>query len=325
MRKIIIDTDPGTDDAIAIIAASKQKDFDILGITTVAGNKGIDITTNNALKLIQLLSLECKVYKGANNSLQDQSHLMSSGDDSHGSDGLGGIVKLDYNLKDLSDKSAVDFILETVKANPYEIELLVIGPVTNIALAIQKDFETMKKLKAIYTMGGGVHSGNMNPVCEFNYWFDGLGTKTMFDLGKYVDIHMVGLNVTKPAYFTANDFWFIRLEGKGLGRIIYDIQTPVMKTNGFQDEGIIGNIIHDLLTVMYMMDHSILKTVRAKVEVDTLGFIGQTVVDASTRHPNEENNAFVAVEVDIKKYKESFINLVFGEDVELLYKNHVKS
>ena len=324
MRKIIIDTDPGTDDAIAIIAASKQNDFDILGITTVAGNKGIDITTSNALKLIQLCTLKCKVYQGAEKSLQDQSHLMGDGDNSHGSDGLGGIVKLDYNLKDLSDKHAVDFILETVKANPNEVELLVIGPVTNIALAIKKDFETMKKVKAIYTMGGGIHSGNMNPVCEFNYWFDGLSTKLMFDLGEFVDIHMVGLNVTKPSYFSANDFWFIRLEGGKLGRVIFDIQSAVMNTSGLKEEGIIGNIIHDLLTVMYMMDHSILKTIRTKVHVSTKEYIGQTIADISG-NSLEKENAFVAIEVDIKKYKDSFIKLVFGEDVELLYQNHVKS
>ena len=322
MRKIIIDTDPGTDDAIAIIAASKNKDFDILGITTVAGNKGIDITTNNALKLVKLCNITCKVYQGAEKSLLDQSHLLSENDDSsHGSDGLGGIVKLDYDTKDLSDKHAVDFILETVKANPNEVELLVIGPVTNIALAIKKDLETMKKIKAIYTMGGGVYSGNMNPVCEFNYWFDGLSTKIMYDLGKFVEIHMVGLNVTKPSYFTANDFWFIRLEGKELGRVIFDIQTSVMKSSGLLEEGIIGNIIHDLLTVMYMIDNSILKTVRANVSIATNDFIGQTVVDTH----NEVTNAFVAIDVDIKKYKESFINLVFKEEVGLLYKNHVKS
>ncbi len=322
MRKIIIDTDPGTDDAIAVIAASKYQDFEILGITTVAGNKGIDITTNNALKLVKLLNINCKVYQGAEKSLLDQSHLMNEDDNSsHGADGLGGTVKLDYDLKDLSDKHAVDFILETVKANPNEIELLVIGPVTNIALAIQKDLETMKKVKAIYTMGGGVYSGNMNPVCEFNYWFDGLSTKMMFDLGKHVEVHMVGLNVTKPSYFTANDFWFIRLEGKELGKIIFDIQTSVMKTSGLIEEGIVGNIIHDLLTVMYMIDNSILKTVRANVSIATNDFIGQTVVDTHS----EVTNAFVAVDVDIKKYKESFINLVFKEEVGLLYKNHVKS
>ncbi len=322
MRKLIIDTDPGTDDAIAIIAASRFKDFEILGLTTVAGNKGIDITTANALKLVKLCKLNCKVYQGAEKSLLDQSYLMDLSDNSsHGADGLGGKVKLTYDQKDLSKKHAVDFILETVKANPYEVELLVIGPVTNIALAIQKDYETMKKVKAIYSMGGGIYSGNMNPVAEFNYWFDGLSTKIMFSLGKDVDIHMVGLNVTKKSYLTANDFWFIKHEGGEIGQIIFDIQTAVMKSSGLEEEGIVGNIIHDLLTAMYMMDHAILKTVRANVTVPTEGFIGQTVVDS--RHENP--NAFVATEVDVRKYKEAFIDLMFGEKIGNMYRKYVIS
>ncbi len=322
MRKIIIDTDPGTDDAIAIIAASRFKDFEILGITTVAGNKGIDITTTNALKLVKLCKLDCKVYQGAEKSLLDQSHLLPLSDDSsHGADGLGGKVKLDYDLKDLSKKHAVDFILETVKANPYEVELLVIGPVTNIGLAIQKDQETMKKVKAIYSMGGGVHSGNMNPVAEFNYWFDGLSTKMMYDLGEDVEIHMVGLNVTKISYFTANDFWFIKHVGGKIGEIIFDIQTAVMKSSGLIEEGIVGNIIHDLLTVMYMMDHSILETVSANVAVATAGFIGETVVDEI----HGKQNAIVAMEVDVRKYKENFMDLMFGKEIGDIYRKYVIS
>ena len=322
MRKIIIDTDPGTDDAIAIIAASKYHDFEILGITTVAGNKGIEITTANALKLVKLCNINCKVYQGAEKSLLDQSHLMDLSDDSsHGSDGLGGKVKLDYDLKDLSKKHAVDFILETVKANPYEVELLVIGPVTNIALAIQKDKETMKKVKAIYSMGGGVHSGNMNPVAEFNYWFDGLSTKIMFDLGEDVDLHMVGLNVTKRSYLTANDFWFIKHVGGDIGKIIFDIQTAVMKSSGLEEEGIVGNIIHDLLTTIYMIDHSILTTVKANVVVSTEGFIGQTVVDSL----HGKQNAIVAIDVDTRKYKEGFIDLMFGKEIGDIYRKYVIS
>jgi len=325
MRKIIIDTDPGTDDAIAIIAASKFSEFNILGITTVAGNKGIDITTSNALKLVKLCNIDCQVYQGAEKSLLDQSHLVGNGDDNHGSDGLGGIVKLDYDLKDLSKIHAVDFILETIKANPYEVELLVIGPVTNIGLAIKKDPETMKKLKAIYSMGGGIYDGNMNSVTEFNYWFDGISTKMMFDLGKHVDVHMVGLNVTKQSYFTANDFWFMRLEGGKLGRVIFDIQTAVMKTSGLIDEGIIGNIIHDLLTTMYMIDHSILKTIRTNISVSTTGFIGQTVADTLNHRQYNEDNAYVAIEVDVRKYKENFIDLVFGKDIGNIYRKYVIS
>ncbi|AIO19630.1 Pyrimidine-specific ribonucleoside hydrolase RihB [Candidatus Izimaplasma bacterium HR1] len=323
MRKIIIDTDPGTDDAVAIIAASKQKDFDILGITTVAGNKGIETTTRNALGLVKFCNIDCKVYRGAEVSMQPR-YLRTEDDSCHGINGMGG-VDLAYDMADLSDQHAVDFILETVRANPNEVELLVIGPVTNIALAIEKDLETMKKVKAIYSMGGGVHSGNMNPVAEFNYWFDGKATKMMFELGEFVELHMVGLNVTHPSYFSPNDFWFLKLEGGEIGQFIFDVEMNTMEALGFLESGVIGNTIHDLLTVMYMMDHSLLTTVHANVEVATEDFIGQTVVDTLGLNKEAKKNAYVGIDVDVRKYKENFIDLVFGEDTGLLFKKHVKS
>lgn len=143
-RKIIFDTDPGIDDAYAIIAAMKYEAFDVLGLCTVAGNKGLEFTTTNALKLIKLMNYNCKVYKGAATSLLP---LARDAKDTHGTDGLGGIT-LGYDLNKLSDIHAVDFILETVKANPGEIEIIAIGPVTNIALAIQKRYRYDEKSKS---------------------------------------------------------------------------------------------------------------------------------------------------------------------------------
>lgn len=325
MRKLIIDTDPGIDDAFAIIAASKHKDFEILGLTTVAGNKGIDLTTSNALKMIEFCGLNCKVYKGAEDSLQDMNFESMDDGGAHGSDGLGG-VHFEMDESALSDQHAVDYILETVNKYPNEVELLVIGPVTNIALAIQKDPETMKKVKAIYSMGGGVATGNMSPVAEFNYWFDATATKIMFDFGKYIPIHMVGLNVTQPSYFTANDIWFMKLAGGTLGEILFDLQMSVLPTSGWDDEKIIGNVIHDLLTFMYMTKPEILTMLHTNVQVETEGFaVGQTVVDTIRIREYGLENAYVAMEVNERLYKESFMDLVFGETIGQLYKDHVKN
>ncbi|MCK5387961.1 MAG: nucleoside hydrolase, partial [Candidatus Izimaplasma sp.] len=209
MRKIIFDTDPGIDDAYAIITAMKHPDIKVLGICTVAGNKGIEFTTTNAQKLIKLMNYDCQVYKGAKDS------LLKVADDAgatHGIDGLGG-VPLAYDKSSLSSISAVDYILNTVKENPNEIEIIAIGPVTNIALAIRKDKETMKKIKAIYTMGGGVYRGNITPVAEFNYWYDAQATKEMFELGVDVPIHMIGLDITHKSIVTNNDLEFMKMTG----------------------------------------------------------------------------------------------------------------
>ncbi|QVK20874.1 nucleoside hydrolase [Mycoplasmatota bacterium] len=325
-RKIIIDTDPGIDDAFAITAASKYSNFEILGVTSVAGNKGLEVTTQNALKLVKLNNIDCMVYKGASDSLLEQELPKSDNAGAHGVDGLGG-VQLDYDEEKLSNKHAVDFILETVKKYPNEIEIFTLGPVTNIALAIQKDIETMKLVKSIWSMGGGVVTGNMNPVAEFNYWFDAKAVEIMYSIGEYVDIHMIGLNVTQPSYLSANDILFMKLEGGQLGEILYNMQQSVLPVSGWEEERIIGNIIHDLLTVIYAIDSSVCPNVlRTNLQVSTEDFtVGQTVVDQIRTRQYGPDNAFVAMSVDSRKYKELFMEIVFGKETGLLYKNHVIS
>lgn len=325
-RKIIIDTDPGIDDAFAITAASKFKGFEILGITTVAGNVGLDITTTNALKLVKLNNIDCLVYKGADKSLLEQDMPISENGGPHGFDGLGG-VQLPYSSSDLSNVEAVSFILDTVKKYPDEVEIFTLGPVTNIAMAIQEDPETMKKVKAIWSMGGGVFTGNMNPVSEFNYWFDAKAVEIMYSIGEDVDIHMVGLNVTQPSYLSANDILFMRLEGGELGQILYDMQQSVLPVSGWEQERIIGNIIHDLLTVIYAIDNSVCPDVlHTNLQVSTEGFtVGQTVVDKIRTRIYGPDNAYVTMSVNARKYKELFMDIVFGKEVGSLYKNYVKS
>lgn len=322
-RKIIFDTDPGIDDAYAIVAAMKYKDFDVLGLCTVAGNKGIEYTTANALKIIQLMDYDCKVYKGASESLLPVTRDAGS---AHGTDGLGG-VKLDYSEDKLSDMHAVDFILETVKKYPNEVEIIAIGPVTNIALAIQKDRETMKKVKAIYTMGGGVYKGNVTPVAEFNYWYDALSVETMFSLGTDVPIHMIGLDVTHASLFTANDLHFMNLVGGDLGKVLYEMIQPYMLVY-WNFNNYIGGVIHDLLTVIYAIDNSVCPSegihhvnLRTSLEGVT---IGQTVVDLLQR-TGLEKNAYVPLKVDSQKYKELFFEIVFGEEVKEMFKKYVVS
>lgn len=322
MRKIIFDTDPGIDDAYAIITAMKNPNMDVLGICTVAGNKGIEFTTTNAQKLVKYMNYDCKVYKGASES------LLKVADDAgatHGSDGLGG-VKLDYDQSSLSDMNAVDYILEQVKKYPNEIELIVIGPVTNIALACRKDLETMKKVKAIYSMGGGVFRGNITPVAEFNYWYDAQALKEMFDLGYFVPIHMIGLDITHNSVITANDLEFMRMVGGETGQLLYDMIAPYVESY-WKYSKYTGCVIHDLLAVIYAIDPTVCPSeeiYHSNLEVSTKGItIGQTVVDLvdSWKKPK---NVYVPMKVDARKYKEKFFEIVFGEEIRDMYRKYVK-
>ncbi len=329
MRKIIIDTDPGVDDAFAIITAMIYKDFDILGITAVGGNKHLDFVTKNALKLVHLMNYDCKVYKGAHAALKDmhksQDEIVDAGE-THGIDGLSG-VELEYDLSKLDDKPAVDFILETVKKNPDEIEIIALGPLTNIAMAIQKDPETMKRVKVIWSMGGGVNRGNTTPVSEFNYWFDAESVKITYDFGQYIDIYMFGLDVTYKTFFSANDFFFLKHECGELGRYLYEMGQAYTKAY-WKNRHITGAVIHDLVPVIFAIDSSIsdkedVHHCALEVSCNEGWTYGQTIVDLDN-HYSPKKNAYVVMNADARKFKEIFLEIVFGQTVEV-YKKYVKS
>jgi len=170
MRKFIIDTDIGSDDAVALILALKQPNVEVLAVTTVAGNCGLEHVVPNALMTIDVVNRQKPpVYRGAYAPI-----LRKKADavNVHGRDGMGD-CDLIHPVSAAVEKSAVMAILDLVRANPGEVEIIALGPVTNIALAIMMDRETMKQVKHIWSMGtGGFGMGNSSPYAEFNVYAD---------------------------------------------------------------------------------------------------------------------------------------------------------
>ena len=180
MRKIIIDTDTGSDDAVALMIAMAQKDLDIIGITTVSGNVDLEKATLNALQTVEVCGREIPVYKGAARPLFREPVQASY---VHGFDGMGdnGLI---HPTRKTEEKHAVEFILDTIRENPGEVEIIALGPATNIALAILKDRELMKKAKYIWSMGtAGYGRGNSSPVAEFNVFSDAESYAIMLEAG----------------------------------------------------------------------------------------------------------------------------------------------
>ncbi|WP_203553496.1 nucleoside hydrolase [Bacillus sp. B15-48] len=324
-RKIIIDTDPGIDDTYAIVAALTYEGFDVLGITVVAGNVGLDPCVNNALGIVNLMNADCHVYSGAPASLtrlaQNQAYEIESS--VHGESGLG-TVQLTPDFSKKSDTHAVDFILETVKANPGEVELITLGPLTNIALAIQKDRETMKKVKTIWSMGGGVRNGNRTPVAEFNYWADPEAAKVTFDeLGEDVEINMIGLDVTQQTRFTLDDLFFLRTECGELGKLLSEMSDHYLEVY-WKSLRITGVVVHDLVAVMLALDPSlsgeddVFQRVNLKMECEGI-CKGQTVVQFSPGDA-EPKNANVYMGIDNIAFKKAFFNLCFPESYTMYNK-----
>jgi inosine-uridine nucleoside N-ribohydrolase len=321
-RKIIFDTDPGIDDAVALLTLLNVESFEVLGITSVAGNKGIQHTTDNASKLIKYAQKDIKVYRGAHSSFQRvKDGLPPEGRDGgnvHGQDGLGG-VNLPIDSSNISSVNAIDFILDSVKTYPGEVEIISVGPMTNLALAIDQDEMTMRNVKKIWSMGGGVFRGNVTPVAEFNYWFDTISVEKVYTLGNDVDIVMVGLDATHQCIFDANDLTFMRLAAGEKGELIYamvqDYLNAYWKFNKY-----IGIVIHDLLPVLMAVDPTVCKRlVHSNLRIVHEGLTkGQCIVDLADSWKLDKN-AYVAMDMDVRKCKELFMEVCFGLEVKETY------
>lgn len=201
-RKVIIDTDTGGDDASALILAAKSGNLDILGVTTLVGNVDLEQAAKNALAALELACCDAPVYKGSSeNIIGEKINAFSV----FGTDGMGD-MDLVHPKGSAQGRNAVDFILETVSQNPNEIEIIAIGPATNIAKAIERDPDTMKKVKMIWSMGtAGLGTGNASPVAEFNVYHDPHAYKIMLDSG--IPITVVGLDMCGgDAMWTDDDF-----------------------------------------------------------------------------------------------------------------------
>ncbi|WP_051233752.1 nucleoside hydrolase [Butyrivibrio sp. NC3005] len=194
LRRVIIDTDTGGDDAAAIILAAMSNVFDIVGVTVAAGNVSLDQAAKNALMSLEIAGCSAPVYMGAHTSMDGIERETVS---IFGKDGMGDAGLIHPQGK-VEEQNAVDFILESVRKYPNEIEIVTLAPVTNIARAIEKDKETMKKVKCIWSMGtSGFGPGNATPVSEFNVYKDALAYKIMLDSG--IPVEIIGLDACEMA------------------------------------------------------------------------------------------------------------------------------
>jgi len=193
MHKIIIDTDPGIDDAQAIAFAIAHPEIDLLGLSTVFGNADIDTTSRNALKLLEIFERpDIPVVKGASKPIVQQ--RLPAPDFVHGVDGLGNL-NLDKPSIDVADENAADFIVRMANEQPGEITVVAVGPLSNIALAVGQDPTLPSKLKQLIVMGGTVQqAGNVSPVAEANF----LGDPHAADIVCAHDwpLKIIGLDVT---------------------------------------------------------------------------------------------------------------------------------
>jgi purine nucleosidase len=294
VQKIIIDCDPGIDDALALAFAHGHPELELGGITTVAGNVGLDQTTANALRVRDFVGMrDVPVTAGCPVPLQRPAlHAREV----HGDSGLGA-ASLPASSSAPARGHAVDFLADAIGAEPGQVTLIAIGPLTNIALALRRHPQIVSQVRDFVIMGGSAGRGNVTPAAEFNIAADPEAAAIVFAAGWTVT--MVGLDVTLQARATTA----VRARMRGLGRLADDLLLPTLAGytgagHGPGPEQANGTPVHDVCAVARVAAPGLITCAPARVEVETAGrwTSGMTVTDFTAGAG--DCNAQVAVAID---------------------------
>jgi uridine nucleosidase len=274
--KIIIDTDPGVDDTMAILFALSSPELDLLGLTAVFGNGQVAQLAQNAIHVLDVAGRpDIPVAKGASRPLARA--YRASGEAVHGDDGLGNIFLPPPRRAPL-DIPAAQFIVETVMRQPGEVTLIAVGPLTNVALAVRLEPRLVSAVKQVIIMGGAAFCrGNISAVAEANIYNDPEAARIVFEAGW--PLTMVGLDVTSRTVMTAR--YLAELGQLGNVRTDFIARIIPFYLNFYREyEKLDGIFTHDPSAIAYALDPSLFTILRAPVFVETQGqCAGQTVAD----------------------------------------------
>ena len=312
-RPIVLDTDTGVDDALAILLAVRSPEVEVVCITSVSGNIDVEHATANILRTLDAAAPECRppVARGVERPLVREPVYA---DEVHGGDGLGGAHSLTdengrpvYPPSDHSpiDKTAQGAILAEIKARDGDITLVAVGPLTNIARCVQADPEAIRGVREIVIMGGVFdRPGNVSICAEFNIYADPHAAAIVFGCG--APITLFPLNVTEQVTLTRESV--DRHGADGLGRFVRDITGHTMKFAArFEDAH--GMYVHDALTIAYLVDDSLFGYREACVTIETAGEIAAGLTAADLRDQprfKDAPNARIALSVDAPRFLSLF-------------------
>ena len=302
-RPVIIDCDPGIDDALAIFMALASDELNVVGITTAAGNVPVNHTTENALKLVELAGCKVEVSKGASDPLFSKRETAES---VHGLNGIGDI-ELPESGRTVSERKPHQLILEQAEKFDGELEIIATGPLTNIAITLLLYPQLKNQIKRIWIMGGATGSGNRTAAAEFNIFADAHGASIVFKGG--IPITMCGLDVTNKAIIYEDDI--NRLAENS--NIVSQKSALMLRwyLKFYRSFGFNGVAMHDPFTVAAAIDPTLIKTKHLFVDIETEGdfTLGKTVVDLYGV-TGEKANADVALELDNERFKSLFEKLM---------------
>ena len=322
-KKIIIDTDPGTDDALALMLALNSPELDVRAVTVVPGNVTAAMGLENALRMISLANrCDIPVAGGAQHPLFQK---LITAEFWHGKNGLGN-VELPPSKCKVDPRFGPDLIIQLVHASPHEITLVPVGPLTNIALAVEKDASIVPLVKEVILMGGSIRGGNVNAAAEANIYNDPEAAQIVFQAGW--PLTMVGLEVGDKALFTHRYLDELGQTRGPVNDFIVSVLKFMVDLSG--TFGSPGSPMYDPSAVAVAIDASLVKVQEMHVDVETRGEFtrGETV---GNRHGEVERNvlhgdryviegvdkvtpnAKVCVDVDADRFLQLFVSRIRGK------------
>lgn len=251
MHKVIFDTDPGVDDAMALLFLHRHPEIDLLGVTTVFGNVGVDLTTRNAQFLHREWDIPAPIARGAASTLDASRRDDRAASVVHGADGLGNIGVPDMADWPLDARPAYQFIIDTVRAHPGEVTLVAVGRMTNLALAVKADPDFVGLVKEVIVMGGAFDvTGNVTPAAEANIHGDPEAADLVFITPWKVTI--VGLDVTMKTLMTAEFLAGMVEAGDKSVKLLSDLSQYYIEFYKSR-VGIAGMAVHDSTACVYLV------------------------------------------------------------------------
>ncbi|CCW69576.1 unnamed protein product [Phytomonas sp. Hart1] len=304
-RKIILDCDPGIDDAVALILAQGSPEIDLVAVTTVAGNHTLENVTRNAQVIAALAGFTgVTIAAGCTRPLLGSLRIA---DAVHGETGLGvSLPEIPHSSPSLNPHHAVNVIIEMIMSNePQSITLVPIGPLTNIAMAARLEPRIVERVQEVVLMGGSSSGGNVTPTAEFNINIDPEAARIVFN--EKWPLTMLGLNLTHQTKMTEDVADRITAIGTELSQFTMDI----LRFYGKQQVRQTGSypVVHDPCAVAYVIDPSVITTKRAPIDVELNGVLtrGMSVVDLRIP-PSEDCHTQLGVTLDHEKFWNLIIN-----------------
>ena len=309
-KKVILDCDPGHDDAIAMMLAGKHPSIDLLGITVVQGNQTLDKTGKNALHLKEFFGFDIPVSLGSSQPLVKESQICP---DIHGESGLDG-YDFPHITSSFTDKRACDYMIDTCLDSPDKITIVTTGPMTNLALALKVEPTIKTKIEKIVVMGGSIEYGNVTPAAEYNIFADPEAAHIVVHSG--IPVVMMGLDVTRKVMVLPHIIERI----EKIHNQVSDLFVKLMKAFNQNQQNVFNlpaGPLHDPVTIAYLIDPSIvsLKKVSCQIDLSHGPSYGRTNIDRFD-YLKRPKNIEVAIDIDVTKFWDLIENVIkmFDED-----------